>query len=93
MTLFGQVALFNLKGGEAGRVHLGKGVDVVGTAQLCFNLHNQLSLTLQFLTVDELFLLEIAACLVGQLGLLNFVNARLDDLVLEKDALLQLLGS
>lgn len=69
---------------------MSKRVDVVGSAQLGFHLHDELSLTLKFLAVEHLFLFEGAASFIGLLRLLDFVHARPNDLVLQQDTLLQL---
>ena len=62
------------------------------SSQLSVNLHNELSLALEFFSLDLVLSLEIAACLVSLLGLLNLVRARLNYVVLQDDALLKLLG-
>ena len=62
------------------------------SSQLSVDLHNELSLALEIFPLDLVLSLEIAARLVRMLGLLNLVRARLNDLVLQDDALLELLS-
>lgn len=88
VSLLNQIALLLLQGGKPRGIHLRQGIDVVSSTQLRVDLHDELSLALEFLAVDELFTLEIQTCLVGLLALPDLVHPCLDYLVLQDDALL-----
>ena len=62
----------------------------MGTSEFSIDLHDELSLALEFLHIKKLLLFKLAAGGVGLLRLLYLIQARLDDLVLYKNALLQL---
>ena len=88
MPFLDQTLLLLLQGAQAGGIHLGKGIDVVGASELSIHLHDELSLTMQLLPVEQLLVFELAARVVGLLRFLDLVHARLNDLVFEQDALL-----
>ena len=90
VALLHQVPFFLFQGGEAGGVHLSERVYVVGSSQLCINLHDQFSLLLKFLPVNHFFPLKVAASIISLLGHLDFFEPRLDYLVLQNDAVFDL---
>lgn len=92
MAFGGESPLLLFESAETRRVHLGEGVDVVGAPQLCDDFHDEFALALKLGSVDQLLLGKLAASLVGVLRLFDLAKSRLDDLVLEQDALLQLLS-
>jgi len=91
VPLLDETLLLLLEGAKSGGIHLGKCIDVVGASELSVNLHNELSLAVQFLSVEEFLVFELAAGFVGLLRLGDLIHASLNDLVLQQDALLQLL--
>ncbi len=64
----------------------------MGSSQLSIDLHDQLSLPLQFLLINIFSLLEVHTRLVSSLCDLDFPHPGLDDLVFQKDTLLKLLN-
>ena len=93
MPLIDQVSLHLLQCVQSCSVHVRQGINVVCAAQLCIDLHNQLSLPLQFLPLDLVLPLEVATGFISLLGLADFVGTLLNDLVFQHDALLKFLLS
>ena len=85
--------LLLLQGAQSGGIHLGKGIDVVSASELSIDLHDELSLTMKLFSVEQFLVFELAARVIGLLRFLDLIHACLNDLVLEQDALLKLLGS
>ena len=91
MSFLNQVVLLLLEGAESGCIHLSDRIYVMSTSQLSVDLHDELSLPLQLFTFIDIFLLEVAACFIGSFGRLYLVHTRSNDLIFQKNALLELL--
>lgn len=64
----------------------------MGASKFSIYLHDELSLALQLISVEQLLLFKLAASSVGVLGLLDLIQACLNDRVFQEDALLELFG-
>ena len=92
MLFLNKLALLLLHCAQARCIHLCQCIDIVSSSQLGINLHDKLSLALKLLTLHHILTLEVEAGSVSVLGLPNFTHARLDDVIFQYDALLQLLS-
>ena len=62
----------------------------MSTSQFGIDLHYELSLSLELFPLTNIFVFEIAACFISSLGRLDLVHSRSDNLVFQKNALLEL---
>ena len=91
VALVDQIAFNLFESVQARGIHMCQCVNVMCSTQLRVHLHYQLSLALQLLPVYLVLPLEVPASFISLLRLLDLVHALLNDLVLEHDALLELL--
>ena len=90
VALLNKAAFLFFQSRETSSVHLSQGIDIVSSSKLSINLHDQLSLLLQFLSVHQFFPLEVATRIICLLGHLYFLHSRLNDLVFEQNAIFDL---